>query len=815
MDILLQDIRYAARKLLRTPAFTIIAVTTLSLAIGATTAIFSIVNGVLLKPLPFKDPHELVSIGSAGKEGKLSYLSAPDYLDYRAQTHAFVAMAPFQDRSSANLSIAGAQPRRLNAAIVGAKFFDVLGVPMEVGRGLIAGEDENGAAKVVVISDRLWRDEFAADPHIIGRPLSINGVDRTVVGVAPPALTYPSKPDVWMPLVFEPWMTDPDNRGAHFFTAIARVRPGLTADDAQRDMATVGARLQAEYPNSNATLTGTAESLQKTLTGDVRNALFTMFGAVGFVLLIACANVANLLLVRASGRETEIAVRTALGAGRGRIIRQLITESLMLSALGAVIGGIIAGWAVDAIVAVGPQGLPRLDDIRIDGRVLAFSVVLALITGILFGLAPAFQAARAELGQMLKENIRGSSGRRAAQRTRSLLVVSEMALAVVLLVGAGLLIRSFVKLVHVDPGFRTENIVTFDVSVPTKKYPYDRDKRRFAAQVQQGLSALPGTQSVAVAFARPLEPQGMRTSFEIAGRPPAANDKRMVADVRPVSASFFSTMGVSLVRGRLFSKVEEAFGPPPVVVITEALAKKYFPNEDPIGQRITLGISHDTAEGKSAVTTEGRIVGIVKDVRQRRLDQAPTPAIYIGWGTFPLDDISFLVRSQAETETVAAGIRERVRAIDPELPIYDLYTMTQAVSQSVAQPRFYMVLLTAFAGLALLLAALGIYGVISYSVSQRTRELGIRIALGATQDRVVRLVLGQGMAMTTTGVLVGLVGAYWLMHLLAAMLYGVGATDVATFVGVAAVLLGVASLASYMPARRAARVDPVSAMRAE
>ena len=814
MDILLQDVRYAARKLLRTPAFTVIAVTTLALAIGATTAVFSIVNGVLLKPLPFRDPDALMKIGSMSKEGKLVHMSVPDFIDYRDQTKSFAGMAQIQDRNSANLSIAGAEPQRLNSASVGAKFFDLLGVPMQLGRGFRPEEDAKGAARVVVLSDKLWRSTFAADANVIGRPISVNGDDFTVIGVAPPSLTFPSKPDLWLPFVFEPWMSDPENRGAHFMSAIGRIRPGLRPDAATREMKSMGARLQAEYPKSNSNFGGTSEPLQTSLTGDVRNALLTMFGAVVFVLLIACANVANLLLVRASGREGEMAVRTALGAGRGRIVRQLITESIMLSVFAAMIGGALAGWAVDAIVAFGPRGLPRLDDIAVDARVLVFSAALAIVTGLVFGLVPALHSAKTELGQMLKDGMRGGS-RRATQRTRSALVISEMALAVVLLVGAGLLIRSFVKLVQVNPGFQTEHIVSFDVTLPSKKYPFDRDLRRFAAQLRDGLSSVPGTQSVAVAFARPLEPQGMRASFDIDGRPAAANDKRLLTDIRPASANFFSTMGMHLIRGRGFTDAEESFGPPPVVVVSQAFVKQYFPNENPIGQHITLGITHDTAAPPSEVKARGLIVGVVNDVHQQGLSMDPYPAVYVGWGTLPINDVAFLVRSRAEAATIAASIRERVHAVDAQLPVYDLSTMESVISESVSEPRFYMVLLAAFAGLALLLAALGIYGVISYSVSQRTRELGIRIALGATQDRVMRLVLGQGMLLTVGGVLAGLVGAYWLMHLLAALLYGVAATDTATFAGVAVILLGVASLASYLPARRAALVDPVIAMRAE
>jgi predicted permease len=773
------------------------------------------VNGVLLKPLPYRQPDEIMKIGSKGRDGKLVHMSVPDFIDYREQTHSFVGMAQIWDRNSQNLTIAGAEPKRLNSALVGARFFDLLGVQMDFGRGFIAGEDGKDAARVVVLSDKLWRSDFGADARIIGRPISLNGKDYTVVGVAPPSLTYPSTPDLWVPFVFESWMTDPDNRGAHFMMAIARLRPGVSETAAKRDMAAVGARLQAEHPKSNATFGGTAENLQRSLVGDVRGTLLTMFGAVGFVLLIACANVANLLLVRAAGRETEIAVRTALGAGRGRIVRQLVTESVLLSLAGAVIGGALAAWIVDAIVTFGPKGLPRLESVAIDGRVLAFSVTVAVVTGLLFGLVPAYHAARAEIGQMLKESARGSSGRRGAQRTRSGLVMTEMALAVVLLIGAGLLLRSFATLLKVDPGFRPENVVSFDVSAPSIKYPNDRDLRRFSADVQANLSSVPGVQSVAVAFDRPMANQGMRVSFDIDGRPKAPADNRLIADVLPATSNFFATMGIPVARGRTFSSAEENWGPPPVVVVNKAFVAKYFATEDPLGKHITLGVDHDTAAKNSDVTSRGEIIGVVGNVRQFGLREDPYPAVYLGWGTFPINDMSFLIRSRSDPAQLVAAIRDRVHAVDPAMPIYNIQTMEQAVSESVAQPRFYTWLLSGFAGLALLLAALGIYGVVSYSVSQRTRELGIRIALGATQDRVVRLVIGQGISLTVAGVIIGLVGAYWLVHLLATLLYGVKATDSVTFAGVSIVLLGVASLASYLPARRASRVDPVIAMRAE
>ena len=816
MDTLRQDIRYAARKLIRTPGFTLIAVITLALAIGATTAVFSIVNGVLLKPLPFRDADQVVVVGSTNRDGKLQSMSGPDFVDYRDRTHSFVGIAAVQPGNSANLSVSGAAPVRLNSAAVGARFFELLGVSMRLGRGFLANEDAAGSERVSVISEKLWRNTFSADPAVLGRVISLNGQDYKVVGVAPSALTYPREPDLWTPFKLEPWMVDPENRGAHFLGAIARVKPGVVFDVAKLDMRTIGEQLRVQYPRSNTNFGGSIERIETNLVGDVRRVLFTLLGATGFVLLIACANVANLLLVRAAGRETEIAVRTALGANRRRIVRQLMTESVMLSAIGAVLGAALASWAVDAIVAFGPRGLPRLDDIAVDGRVLLFCAGLALLTGVVFGLVPAIHAVRSELGQMLKEAVRGTSSKRGAQRTRSALVITEMALAVVLLVGAGLLIRSFANLLRVNPGFRPERVLSFDVSLPSVKYPNDRDIRAFTNSVRDRLSALPGTQSVSVAFSRPMEPHGMRTSFDVDGQPPTPEEKRMLTDVHPVSWNYFAGMGIPVIRGRAFTPQEENFGVPQVVLVSESFAKKYFPNENVIGKRITLGITHDTVgNAKSEVTARGEIIGIVGDVKQRGLASEVSPTTYVGWGTFPISDMAVLVRSTADVATLSAAIRETIQAIDPTMPVYDLRTMEDVVSESVAQPRFYTTLLGAFGGLALLLAALGIYGVISYSVAQRTRELGIRIALGATHDRVLRLVLGQGVGLSVVGVAIGMAGALWLVHLLAALLYGVQATDPLTFVSVAAVLVGIASLASYLPARRAARVDPVIAMRAD
>jgi predicted permease len=815
VDILLQDIRYAARKLFRTPGFSVVVLSTLALAIGATTAVFSIVNGVLLKPLPLRAPQELVAVGSVARDpNQVGALSGPDFRDYESRSKSFAGFAGINP-GNANLTTSSAAPVRLTTMAVGANFFDLLGVPLERGRGFLAGEDKKGASHAVVVSDKLWRSQFNADPQIVGKAISIDGSPYTVVGIAPRELVYPQAADAWMPLVFEDWMLDPANRGAHWLNAIARLRPGITPEMGRRELRSISEALAKEFPESNTTIRANVLPLGDVVVGNARATLLTMLGAVGFVLLIACANVANLLLIRASTRETEMALRTALGAGRTRIVRQLITESLILSVGGAMLGTAVAMWAVDLVVALGPRGLPRVSEIAVDGRVLAFTAGVSVLTGLLFGMVPALYAARPELAQMLRDSGRSSSARRATGRARSFLVITEVSLAVVLLVGSGLLIRSYVKLLEVDPGFRPEHVTTFSVSVPALKYPYDRDRNRFAAEVIASLRQLPGSQNAAVAFARPMQNIGMRTSFEVEGRPPAGPEARLLTAVRPVSSGYFATLGIPIVKGRAFTAAEEHFGPPPVVVVSEEFAKKYFPNGDAIGKHITLGIDHDTAQDNTPVTSKGEIVGVVPDVKQNTLKEVAMPALYLPHGTFPQSDMSFVVRSNADVTTLASAIRRQLAQVDAQMPIYDLETMDDAISGSVAQPRFYMGLLSGFAGLALLLAALGIYGVISYGVSQRVRELGIRIALGATNERILKLVLGQGLGLVAVGVVVGVAASVLLTRVLGSMLYGVTATDLPTLLLVPLTLAATAAVASYLPARRAAQVDPVIAMRSE
>ena len=813
MDTISQDIRYSARKLMRTPGFTVVALTTIALAIGATTAVFSIVNGVLLKPLPFRDPDQITLIASTGRNGESAPMSGPDFVDYRAQSKSFTAMALY---NAENMNFTGTgTPVRLTVAKVGASFFDILGLRPQLGRTFTTGEDERSAPRVVVLSDGLWRSRFGADPRIVGQSISLDGNTYTVIGVASPKLTFPARAEAWVPFVLPGWFVDPQNRGAHSVYGIGRVKSGISVDAASTELAAIAKRLEAQYPSSNSGFGGKAEPLRQRIVGDTGKALYTMLGAVGFVLLIACANVANLLLVRAATRESEIAVRTALGAGRGRLVRQLVTESVLLAAAGGVIGMALAAWAVDAVVAFGPAALPRLNEIAMDGRVLLFTTAVALGTGLLFGLVPALHAARPDISQMLRESVRGTS-RGGAQRTRGMLVVTELALAVVLLVGAGLLVRSFMRLVNVDPGFSTENVISFNVTLPSAKYPYERHVRDFAARMIERMKSIPGTEQVAVTFGRPLENAHMRSGFDVAGRPPNPPGKRTVAEVHPATPSYFATLGMRVLRGRGFDESENKLDVPGTVVVSEELVRRYFPNEDPIGKEIRFGITHDTADvGQGSLRVEGRIIGIVGDVNQEGLASENYPMAYIPFNKFAIQEMAVLVRTSADPRLVQSTIRTRVREVDGDLPIFELTTMADAVSESVAQPRFYMILLSAFAAVALTLAAIGIYGVISYAVSLRTRELGIRIALGATSERVVRLVLGQGIWLTILGIAVGLGAAFWLTRVMASLLFGVAAADPLTFVAVPIVLVGIALLASYVPARRAARVDPVIAMRAE
>jgi putative ABC transport system permease protein len=813
MDTLIKDIRYAARKLIRTPAFTIVAVATLALAIGATTATFSVLNAVLFRPLPFSNTESLVQVSSWVK-GKTAPMSALDFMDYRDQTRTFVGMAP-TDNNNVNLTGDALKPQRLSEAAVGARFFELLGVNIPLGRGFAAGEDGASAAKVAVLSDGLWRSRFGSDPKIIGRRISIDGNPYTVVGVAAPRFDFPRQADLWVPMKWETWQLDPENRGAHSMMAIGRLKPGVTVEAGKKDVAAVARRLAVKYPKSNTNFEGTALRLDETILGNVRLALFSMLGAVAFVLLIACANIANLLLVRAAAHQGEMTIRTALGASRSRLIRQSITESVLLSLVGAAAGTTIAAWAVSAVVAWGPSTLPRLQEVSIDWRVLVFSAAVGIVAGILFGLAPAMFAARSNVGQMLRQNTRGTT-HGGLHATRRALITAEIALAVVLLMGAGLLIRSFVRLTSVDPGFRAEHVTTFSLTLPQVKYEQEPQVRAFTTQLLEKFEQLPGTRAAGVVFGRPFEPQRMRTSFEVRGWPESTPDNRRLSEVRPASPGFFKALGIPLVRGRLYTAEEDRPDRAPVVVVNQEFVRRYFKNEDPIGKHITLGIRHTPNPGDTVgVDAGGEIIGVVGNVKQMTLSEEPIAATYVPWGQLPINDVSVVVNSTAEPKAVEGAVNAQVRSVDAEVPVYGLSTMENLVSSSVTQPRFYMALLAVFAGIALVLAGLGIYGVISYAVSQRTREMGIRIALGATRGGIARLIVGQGMWPVISGIVAGLCAAAWLTRVIASMLFGVAPLDPATIAFVPVVLAAVAIFAAWLPARRAGRIDPIIAMRSE
>lgn len=816
MSAISNDVRYAARRLARAPGFTIVATVTIALAIGAITAVFSVVNGVLLEPLPLGTPDRVMRVASVGRDGRMTATSDLDYLDLRHQLTTVTSLTAYSD-AGANLTGDG-DAVQVTEASVGADFWRAIGVAPELGRGFAPNEDQRQAAPVVVLSDRLWRTRYGADPRVIGRTIVLDGTPRTIIGVAPASLTFPEQPDIWAPLVFSADDLSPDGRGAHWLDMVGRLAPGATVAAANRDIAAVTRRLEIAYPESNTGFSGAVMPLQDAMVGNVRSALLTLLAAVGFVLLIACANVANLQLVRASTRETEIAVRTALGAGRWRIVRQVLVESVLLSVVGGVVGVLLAIWGVALLVRFGPHDLPRLSEVRVNGVVLAFTTLIALGTGLLFGLAPAIAAARASLAGMLKESARGSSGSRASRRVRGGLVVGELALAMLLLVGAGLLVRSFSQLVSVDPGFHPDRVLTFDISAPASKYANRHSLRTLTSDILAHMRAIPGVSSSAIVAGLPLGGFNMRTSVHIVGTPKEAPADRKRTGVTIVSPDYFRTMGIPLIGGRDFS-AHDGSGAPVVSVIDETLAKRYFAGRSAIGQRIEVGWTQDTASAAGGDTTQvtmgGEVIGVVGDVRRFNLSTAADAEVYIPIDQPTLNTFSVVVRTNGPPNAVESQIQGAMRAVDPDLPIDHLRQLRELVSLSVSRPRFYMSLIASFAAIALVLAAVGIYGVISYTVSQRSRELGIRIALGASGANVMAHVLRPGVALAAGGVAIGIVASLAVTRLIASLLFGVTPADPLTFAGMAAVLLGVAVLACVIPARRASRADPLVAMRSE
>jgi len=805
MAILWQDLRFAARVLLRAPGFALIALAALTLGIGANTAIFSVVNTLLLERLPYKDPGRLAVVWerNIAHGGKNNVTSPNNFFHWREMNRAFEDLAMISLTFRTTLTGDDGPPEELPVQYVTAALSPVLGVPPQQGR-LFAPTDDDPSANVVIISDRLWKRRFGGDPGIVNRTIQLSSKPQVVVGVMPPGFSVLDKTvDVWQPVGF-----DREGRSAtgRWLTAIGRLRPGVTLAQAQDDMTRVHAELARMFPAADQGWTAGVVDLKDQLTGDVRPALFVLLGAVGFVLLIACANVANLLLARATARHREIAVRAALGAGRARLVRQLLAESLLLSVLGGGMGLLLAWWATLGLRTVVARQLPiaRLESVGIDWHVLLFTLIATVISGFAFGLFPALTAARTTLTDALKEGGRGGTGARGA-RARNAFIVVEVALALVLLVGAGLLIRSFTALLNVDPGFDLAHTITMRVSIPRSKYDSPQKMRAFYDQLFEKIDAIPGVQAAGGTSFLPLNGLGAATSFEIVGRPKPQPGQEPVTDVRVATHHYFQAMGIRLLRGRLFGPMDEGSNVRRVI-ISESMARKYWPDQDPIGQQVIAAWNDEGPD---------EIVGVVGDVRQETLEDEMRPSIYFPPARFAYPFMTVAIKAAGDVRGVVPAVTDRVHQLDPNIPVADVLTMNEVRDISVAQRRLTMMLLGVFAGIALLLAAVGIYGVISYTVSQRTQEIGIRMALGASRSTVLTMVLRQALILAAVGIAIGGTGALALTGLMRNLLFGVHPTDPMTFGLVAILLALIAAAAAAVPGLRATRVDPAVALRAE
>ncbi len=790
------DLRAAARQLRRSPGFALLVAGVLALGIGVNAAVFGVVDAVLLRDLPYRDPGRLVMAFTAYPDFGHSSTSLPDFLDWRDGFRPAGDLAAFGN-ASFNVTGAGA-PERARGAVITSDFFRVLGAPPALGRSFTADEERGPTPTVAILGHGYWRRRFGGDPGVVGRTLVLNGVARTVVGVAPAALLRPADADVLLPLRTDTAL----GRRSEFLTVVGRMRPGVTLERARGVLATVGRRLQAEYPETNSPrLSIDLVPMRDEIVGPVRPSLVVFAGAVGLVLLVACANIANLLLTRAAAREREVALRAALGASRRRLFRQFLAESLVLALAGGAAGLAVAAGLVRALRAAAPEAIPRLDEAGLDWRVLVFTLAVSVGTGVLFGLAPALRAGREELQGAMRGGGRSVAGHAGARRASAGLVVAEMSLSVVLVVGAGLLLRSFVALQQVRPGFEAGGVFTAQVTLPRAAYPrVDDQVAPFWDALLERVRALPGVRAAAVASNVPLTSPPY-TTFQIAGRPAGPGE-----DVQPfaVSADYFRAMGIPLVRGRVFGP-QDGPGAPRVAVVGAEAARRFWPGRDPIGARITTG---DTAEYMT-------VVGVVADVRQEELAAKPYPQLYAVAAQQPARAMYLAVRTAGDPGALAGPVRRLVAALDPQLPVYGVSTMDERVGRSVARPRVTASLVVLFGALALALAAFGIYGVVALAVAQRTRELGVRLAIGARPGDVVRLVVRQEMRPALGGVALGLVAAAAASRLLAGLLYGVGAADPATFAAVAVFLAGVAAAATWMPARRATRVSPLDALRGD
>jgi putative ABC transport system permease protein len=803
----LHDLRFALRMLLKNPGFTIVTIIALALGIGANTAIFSVVNTVLLRPLPYKDPERLVMVWEdASKSGHpRDTPTAANFVDWRNQNQVFEGMAAITDESF-NLTGVG-DPERLEGMRVSATLFPLLGVEPQLGRVFTAAEDQPGSQRVVLLSYGLWQRRFGGDPSIAGKPLTLNGKTYIVVGVMPARFQFPTTDNqIWVPIAFT--SEEAADRGVHYLQVVARLKSGVTLPQAQAEMSTIASRLQQQYPETNTDVGAAVTSLHEYLVGDIKPALLILLGAVGLVLLIACANVANLLLARAAVRQKEIAVRVALGARRLRLVRQFLTESILLSMLGGIVGLVIAYTGLVLLKAFLPENISQAREISIDLKVLGFTLFVSVATGVIFGLAPAIQAVRFKQSETLKEGGRDAATGGSGKRLRSLLVTAEVAISLVLLIGAGLLINSFVRLRNVDPGFRSDNLLTMKIVMPDAKY-LDRPRRiAFYNDLLQRVQSLAGVRSAAITTNLPLYHQGNSIAVNIEGRPEPPPGQENIVVTRIISPGYFDTMTIPLLSGRKFSD-QDILTSPSVAVISETMARSFWPNEDPVGKRIGIG---EIKSDRDWTT----VIGVARDVRQIQLTAAPEPQMYLTYLQFGFfDSRDLVVKTDVDPASMAATVRKAVWEIDKDQPVSNIQTMEAILADSIAQQRFSMVLLAIFAGVALVLAAVGIYGVMSYSVAQRTREIGIRMALGAQTGAVLKLAVGYGIKLVLIGIAIGLIAAFALTRLMSTLLFGVTATDPITFTLISLLLICVAALASYIPARRATKVDPMIALRYE
>ncbi|HMG76369.1 MAG TPA: ABC transporter permease [Pyrinomonadaceae bacterium] len=820
MHILWQDIRYGIRGLLKHPGFTLVALITLALGIGANTAIFTVVNAVLLRPLPFAEPQQLVFIWQTHPFGKRIGVdklpsSYRDFLDWQEQSNLFEGMAML-DGWGGNLT-GGDTPEHVDGARVSVNLLSLLRARPALGSDFTAENAKPGNERVVMLSYGLWQRRFGGDASVVGRQMQIDGQAYTIQGVMGKDFAFPKdvglpdyfsfeKTEVWLPAALSDQQRK--NRESHHLAVLARLKPGATLAQAQSQMAAVARNIEQQDPKQAKDWGTSVNLVHEQVVGSSRKMILILLGAVGFVLLIACANVANLLLARATSRQKEIAIRTALGAGRLRIVRQLLTESVLLSLVGGTLGVLLASWSVKLLVAYGSGRLPRLGEINIDGRVLWFTFAVSLITGVLFGLVPALQASKTDLNESLKESGRSAMGGRRRQRARSMLVVSEVALSLVLLIGAGLLIKSFVRLQNVKPGFAPDHLLTINLALPQAKYKEDAQMSRFFEQVVERARAIPGVEVAAAVSHLPLSGQEELDGFTVEGRPaPVDLGQIQTADFRVITPDYFRAMQIPLRKGRYFTDQDRA-NTANSIIIDETFARQVFPGEDPVGKRID-------EQGGRADHGFATIIGVVGSVKHTDLSIVSRPAMYVVADQNPWQYMTLVIRSKNDPAMLTSAVRREVAAVDKDQPLSEITTMDELFAKAVAPQRFNMLLVGLFAALALMLATVGIYGVIGYSVTQRLQEMGVRLALGASARDILRLIIGRAMLTALIGIGLGLIAAFALTRVMTSLLYEVSATDPAIFAGLSVLLVGVALIASYIPARRATKVDPLVALRYE